>query len=484
MDLTDQTQTNVDTDATANHLGTLSTYELQLFHAIKTNQLPTFMYDEVRSVHPLVFKLIDSGEHCFSDSNVASPSQSHPSKRTRTEVEGFSTPPLRHTARTPINIGAKNNEHTVTYNKFASLNEATLNDTTIQNSQPATPKPIKIKHITIAKTSNFKELLNQIAGPNNDTKFHAKPAGEFIRLFPQTIDDHSKIANYIKENKIAGFLLPMGVVRPVKIVIKGLTKDFSTTEIHDELTELGYPVQKVSQMIRNRDGHVWDLFQVQLTPCEKTQKIFTELEHLFRFPVKIDKYKSPFKTQQCHNCQGYHHHSNYCSMPPRCVKCAGDHPSAQCNRPKNPDPQLPPKCVNCLKSHTANYRGCEAFPHNKIKTARPSTRVINPNISFAQITSPQPSAISRPSKEIQSSSNPTPNSPQNLNSPPDVPVLQDMAGVLSDIQQLLGINDFLDMYKKLTDIRNQLQHINSHENRLFLFFNSVLSLQNKPVTKP
>jgi hypothetical protein len=171
-------------------------------------------------------------------------------------------------------------------------------------------------------------------------------------------------------------------------------------------------------------------------------------------------------------------------MPPRCVKCAGDHPSSQCNRPKTPDPQLPPKCVNCLKSHTANYRGCEAFPHNKIKTARHSTRDINPNISFAQITTPQPSAISRPSKETQSTTNPTPYPPQNLNSPSDVPVLQDMAGVLSDIQQLLGINDFLDMYNKLIDIRNQLKHLNSHENRLFLFFNSVLSLQNKPVSKP
>jgi hypothetical protein len=472
------------------HLGTLITYELQILDAIKKNKLPAFMFDEVRSEHPLIFKLLDSsGEHCLTDCNVASTSSEHPSKRTRTDVEGFSAPPLRHTAKTPINIGTRNFEQTSTHNKFNSLNETTLNDDTITDTPITTPKEIKVKHITIVKTNNFKDILNNIAGPDNTTKFHAKPAGEFIRIYPKTIEDHSKIATYIKDNNISGFMLPMGVVRPLKLVLKGLTKDFETSEIQDELTDLGYPVQKVSHMIRNRDGHVWDFFQIQLTPCEKSLKIFTELEYLFRFPVKLEKYKSPFKTQQCHNCQGYHHHSNFCNMPPKCVKCAGDHPSNQCNRPKIPDPQLPPKCVNCHKAHTANYRGCEAFPHNKIKSVRPNTRVVNPNISFAKITAPHPIATPSALNDTHNTPNSIPNSPQNFNpqnSTPhnNFPIIQDMASVLAEIQHLLGISDFLDMYNKLINIRDQLQKQSNSESRLFLFFNSVLSLQNQPAKKP
>jgi hypothetical protein len=59
-----------------------------------------------------------------------------------------------------------------------------------------------------------------------------------------------------------------------------------------------------------------------------------------------------------------------------------------------------------------------------------------------------------------------------------------MAGVLADIQNLLGITDFLDLYNKLISIRNQLQTQTNSESRLFLFFNSVLSLQNQPAKKP
>jgi hypothetical protein len=493
MDLSTSPDTTLTATAAAdseNHLGTLTHYELQILEAIKNNKLPAFMFDEVRSEHPLIFKLLEaSGEHNLTDSNVASTSKEHPSKRTRTDVEGFSAPPLRHTAKSPIYIGTRNSEQTSTHNKFNTLKETTLNNNTISDTPTPTPKEIKIKHITIVKTDNFKEILNNIAGPDNTIKFHAKPAGEFIRIFPKTIDDHSKIATYIKENNISGFMLPMGVIRPLKLVLKGLTKDFETSEIQDELTDLGYPVQKVSHMIRNRDGHVWDLFQIQLTPCEKSQKIYTELEYLFRFPVTFERYKSPFKTQQCHNCQGYHHHSNFCNMPPKCVKCAGDHSSNQCNRPKIPDPQLPPKCVNCHKAHTANYRGCEAFPQNKIKSVRPNTRVVNPNISFAKITAPHPIATPSPLKDSHNIPNFTPNSHQNFspqNSTPhnNIPVIQDMAGVLADIQNLLGITDFLDLYNKLINIRNQLQTQTNSESRLFLFFNSVLSLQNQPAKKP
>ncbi|GBP02271.1 hypothetical protein EVAR_85384_1 [Eumeta japonica] len=45
----------------------------------------------------------------------------------------------------------------------------------------------------------------------------------------------------------------------------------------------------------------------------------------------------------------------------RCVKCLGDHGTAQCTR--NKDTDGPPACVLCKqKGHTANYLGCPRAP--------------------------------------------------------------------------------------------------------------------------
>lgn len=488
----------------------LTNFEKQLYDAILSNQLPVFMYQEMQAVHPIVFQLLEQGKHISLNERNVAPTQSN--KRSRLDEDGFQFPPLRHTARTPIHIGSTSETNPL-QNKFSALNETKLNDPSIDNSDKM-PKPIKIRHITIAKTANFKEILDAMAGPNDEVKFQASPAGEFIRVLPKTIEDHTKIANFMKEKAVSGFILPMGVVHPVKIVIKGLTKDFSTQEIQNELTKLGFPVQKVSNMIRNKDGKIWDYFQVHLTPCEKTNSI-SELETLFRFPIKIEKYRSPFKTQQCHNCQGYHHHADYCFMPPKCVKCAGDHRSSECTRPKNPTDDDPPKCVNCGKfGHTANWRGCESFPHNKIakkaENNKQKTRMVDPNVRYSQILNPnsQNGTISRPPTQAQTTSpsnhnvsahnsaisgtqsqtkptTPTKANPnvQNTNNNSDndtnVPILQGMASALADIQNLLGITDFLDLYNKILLIREQLINHPNPESRLFLFFNSVIAL-NQP----
>jgi hypothetical protein len=65
---------------------------------------------------------------------------------------------------------------------------------------------------------------------------------------------------------------------------------------------------------------------------------------------------------------------------------------------------------------------------------------------------------------------------QNLHSPYNIPIPQDMASALSEIQHLLSINDFLDMYQNLINIRDQLKNQSTPESRMFLFFNSVIAL--------
>lgn len=70
--------------------------------------------------------------------------------------------------------------------------------------------------------------------------------------------------------------------------------------------------------------------------------------------VKIENFKTGKLIPQCKRCQRYGHTQRFCQRNPVCVKCAGNHATDTCNKPKN----IPAKCSNCAEAHPANYRGC------------------------------------------------------------------------------------------------------------------------------
>ncbi|GBP25702.1 Nucleic-acid-binding protein from transposon X-element [Eumeta japonica] len=86
--------------------------------------------------------------------------------------------------------------------------------------------------------------------------------------------------------------------------------------------------------------------------------------------VKAEQPRKRALPGQCHNCQSYGHSSRHCYHSARCVKCLGDHGTAQCTR--NKDTDGPPACVLCKqKGHTANYLGCPRAPKDPLHPRRP-----------------------------------------------------------------------------------------------------------------
>lgn len=130
-------------------------------------------------------------------------------------------------------------------------------------------------------------------------------------------------------------MLPVGQVRPIKKVIRGLALDTTTEEIQQELTKLDFQVLKVAQLISRRTQAPMPLFLIHLSPVSKSNEI-VELNKLFYFRINIEEYRSTFRTQQCHQCQFFHHHSENCMMKPRCVKCADAHHTKDCTEGKAP----------------------------------------------------------------------------------------------------------------------------------------------------
>ncbi|KAL0808551.1 hypothetical protein ABMA28_012996 [Loxostege sticticalis] len=65
---------------------------------------------------------------------------------------------------------------------------------------------------------------------------------------------------------------------------------------------------------------------------------------------------------RCHRCQFYGHSARNCRARPRCVKCLGNHGTADCDRNRATASE-PPSCVLCGSlGHPANYRGCPKAP--------------------------------------------------------------------------------------------------------------------------
>lgn len=64
---------------------------------------------------------------------------------------------------------------------------------------------------------------------------------------------------------------------------------------------------------------------------------------------------------QCYCCQHFGHGKNECRRGPRCLKCAENHLTSACSKPRN----SPAKCCNCGGAHISAYKGCPAYQKAK-----------------------------------------------------------------------------------------------------------------------
>ena len=80
-------------------------------------------------------------------------------------------------------------------------------------------------------------------------------------------------------------------------------------------------------------------------------------------------------------------------LQPRCIKCAGIHPTDQCTKSL----EIPAKCILRQGEHPANYKGCTAYktlyknkyPKPRVKDLTNQTlnpqKFTTPSISYAQV---------------------------------------------------------------------------------------------------
>ncbi|GBL68719.1 putative RNA-directed DNA polymerase from transposon X-element [Araneus ventricosus] len=217
----------------------------------------------------------------------------------------------------------------------------------------------------IRNNNNYKEMLKNLN--NKFGKVNAVLANEYIKVYPETAEEHRNMQKFCREEKIEFYVIRPLSERPFKIVMKGLHRDTDIEEIKSELA-IALPeieILKVGQLKNVRTKSPIDIFMIELKKNGHENKIF-ELTHFMFLKIKIQNYRKPPGATQCWNCNMFNHSSANCGFQTRCLKCGENHRTNQC---PITTPQENPKCINCgATGHIASWRGCPLFP--KIKPTK------------------------------------------------------------------------------------------------------------------
>ena len=201
----------------------------------------------------------------------------------------------------------------------------------------------------------------------NDRKItytNARATQQGIKVQVPSSKDHRELTSLLKVRNVSFHTYSLPEEAPTRVVIRRIPKEIPAEDILSDLRAQNVPVTAVHRLHKARGGPAYDTVLVVCEPTDGHHPIFQVKAVCSLSGISIEK---PYKSNivgQCHRCQLYGHVQRNCFATPRCVKCLGEHGTADCPRPK--DRGLctePPSCVLCGQSgHPANYRGCPKAP--------------------------------------------------------------------------------------------------------------------------
>ncbi|GFX43507.1 nucleic-acid-binding protein from transposon X-element [Trichonephila clavipes] len=291
--------------------------------------------------------------------------------------------------KTPVNDKNKTakientNDLTVDQNQVIEEKEAKIAD--IPNPRPLQPIHLKI-------TKNFRNQIKSIYQKFPETT--NKTSGKFIKLFSKDVEEKHNLTKFLESDKdFEFFCIKPKLDKPIKVVIKGLPIYTKTQEIHSDLEEEGFTVEKVSQFISKKHRGPLPFFLITLPRNASNSKIF-DIKTLGYLQVRVEGFLVRGITQ-CYNCNNFFHTVSECRLKPRCLKCGKEHPTKQCPIKER---QENPFCINCKElGHSACYTKCPLFPKPKKGATLPmiSKTKINKckeGITYANVVSGSDSA--------------------------------------------------------------------------------------------
>lgn len=137
-------------------------------------------------------------------------------------------------------------------------------------------------------------------------------------------------------------------------VIRGLDNNPDPDEIKLELEE--YHKIKVVKIYRMKATRR-PLYMVTTSADTKLSQLLKNVQFLYNTKVSWERHINNKQIIQCHRCQMWGHATSNCFATPRCLKCADNHLTYNCQKAAD----TPAKCYNCNEDHPANSVDCQAY---------------------------------------------------------------------------------------------------------------------------
>lgn len=218
-------------------------------------------------------------------------------------------------------------------------------------------KPVKIPPIVItAKITNPNDYIKNIREILQMPKLRLQLGRDRLTIFPDKVEEYEAAAKNLQKAGIEHYAHPMDKVKQKHLVLKGL-HNIPTTEIASNLQSQGVNPERIVIMKQKTPPPYYSPMYMVTFKSDVSLNEVRKIKFVCLMKIRWEKYKNSRKITQCYRCQDFGHGTRGCARTPKCVKCAGEHLSAECKK----QPQEEPKCVNCNGVHPANYSQCPTY---------------------------------------------------------------------------------------------------------------------------
>lgn len=266
-------------------------------------------------------------------------------------------------------------------------------------------------------------------------------------------EEYRSAVKTLRENKKEFHSFQLREEKPFRVVIRNIHHSTPIDLIKSDIESQGpFSVRSVTNVLHTQTKQPLPLFFVDLEKSSSNVDIFN-IHHVAYFKVRVEEPHRKEAIPQCHRCQEFGHTKAYCSHKARCVKCAGDHLTMDCTRPR----KQPAKCANCGEPHPASYRGCLVHkqlqerqnlrgPHRDEQRAVTAATSVGPDMS-AESRPPLPGRPAQTPAQVQqvSYANATANRRPSIKPPTHIPP----PPTANDLTSILDI--FVEKIKSLLD---------------------------------
>ncbi|KAL4144100.1 hypothetical protein QTP88_006330 [Uroleucon formosanum] len=232
-------------------------------------------------------------------------------------------------------------------NRFSPLLTIQVDDNTdgIANevsTQQSQVRP-KIPPIYVYNISDYENFHTSLANITFD-EFSIANTKSALKVNMDSIDDYRTATKLFDDSGTEYHTYQFPENKQLSVIIRNLPVNMSEACIYKELVELKFEVASVTRL-QNKFKTPIPIVAILLS---KSSTEIYSLNRLLHCVVTVEPRQPSKGIPQCTNCQRFSHTKKFCHLPPRCVKCAGDHHYSSC--PK--EIETPPKCVNCALATT------------------------------------------------------------------------------------------------------------------------------------